>query len=137
MISAMIVARGNVSHSCNQVGISRQTHYNWLETDSEYKQEIENAKESAIDFVEGKLFEKINGVSIQTGFDKEGNPIVYDVPPSDTAIIFYLKTIGKRRGYIERTEHDHTLNTPPIIKLTLPDEYMESFPRPEADISGV
>lgn len=105
---AMIVALkkhlGRVTRACEDVDIVRQTHYNWFKDDSEYRSLVEEIDEAAIDHVESKLFEKIDGIQIQKGFDDEGNPIVYDVPPSDTAIIFYLKTKGKKRGYVERNE---------------------------------
>lgn len=105
MIEALKKSLGVVSTACDNVEISRQTHYRWLSEDPAYKQEVEDISDEAIDFVESKLFEKINGVTIQTSNSK-GEPTVYDQAPSDTAIIFYLKTKAKKRGYIERTEID-------------------------------
>ena len=85
MIEAMRQSLGIVSSAVQKVGISRQTHYNWLESDPEYKEKIEDAYEFEIDFAENALQKKI-----QAG--------------DTTAIIFYLKTKGKHRGYIERNE---------------------------------
>ena len=85
MLEALEFNLGIVSHSCRTVNISRQTHYQWLKTDVSYKEEVEAITESAIDFVESKLYERIKS--------------------NDTAsIIFYLKTRAKSRGYQERTE---------------------------------
>ena len=68
------------------VNISRQTHYQWLKTDpKEYKEEVEAITESAIDYVESKLYERIKA-------------------NDTTSIIFFLKTKAKSRGYQERTE---------------------------------
>jgi len=89
---------GIVSASCKMVGISRWLHYDWINNDPGYKKEIESITEDCIDFAEGKLLQKING----------GDTI---------ATIFFLKTKGKSRGYIERTETEAsvTLNPAPII----------------------
>jgi hypothetical protein len=88
MIECLKKNLGNISNACEQVGIVRQTHYNWMENDETYRNEFLNIKEAAIDFVESKLFQ-----SIQNG--------------SDTAMIFFLKTQAKKRGYIEKTEIQH------------------------------
>lgn len=85
MIEALKKSLGVVSSACEEVGISRRTHYNWLNDDEEYKRKIEEIDDYCIDFAESALFKKI----------KEGD---------NTAIIFFLKTKGKKRGYIERTE---------------------------------
>lgn len=78
---------GNVLASCKTVGIARQTYYNWIEKDAEFKQQIAEIEpqERFLDFLEGKLVEKIN----------KGDT---------TSIIFALKTRGKKRGYVERQE---------------------------------
>ena len=102
MLDAMSKSYGIISYAAEAVGISRQTHYNWMKEDPEYALAIENVNEAAIDFVEGKLREKINGVTI--GKIQDGELVTYEQPPSDTAIIFYLKTKAKKRGYVERTE---------------------------------
>ena len=111
MLKALERSLGIVTKACEAVGIARWTHYRWMEEDPEYKQAVSDIADLAIDFAESKLFEKINGVTVQAGEN------TYTQPPSDTAIIFYLKTKGKKRGYIEKTEFEHTIPqmTPVII----------------------
>ena len=87
MLKALEEYYGIVTTASQSVGISRITHYRWLEEDAEYKSKVQDIKNSAIDFVESKLFDCIKG-------EKE------------TSIIFYLKTIGKSRGYVPRQEID-------------------------------
>jgi hypothetical protein len=85
MIQAMKSSLGNISGSTDQVGINRNTHYNWMKSDPEYAQAIKDCLERSIDFAEASLMKNI----------QDGNT---------TATIFYLKTKGKNRGYIERQE---------------------------------
>lgn len=88
MLKAMEDALGVVTIACKTVGINRRTHYTWMADDPEYKKAIDDLQEVALDFAESKLHQ-----SIRNG--------------SDTATIFYLKTKGKKRGYIERQEVQH------------------------------
>jgi hypothetical protein len=69
---------------------------------------VDEIQEVALDFVEGKLFERIKGVTVIKGFDKEGNEILYELPPDVQAISLYLKTRGKKRGYFEKQEIEHS-----------------------------
>lgn len=108
MLECITLRLGNITKACVDANIARSTHYLWMETDPEYKAAVEDVTEQLIDHVEDKLIEKINGISIAKGAEDEGNPIIYDVPPSDTAIIFFLKTRAKKRGYIEKNEIDLT-----------------------------
>jgi len=98
---------GNISKACLFAGICRQTYYSYIE-DEEFAKQCEEVQENQIDNVEDKLKERINGVQVHKGKDKDGNDIIYNVPPDTTAIIFYLKTKGKKRGYIERQEIETT-----------------------------
>jgi len=68
-------------------------HYDWLKSDPVYKAAVESIQESVIDFAESHLYKLV----------KEGNP---------AATIFYLKTKGKKRGYIERQEIEVTERSP-------------------------
>lgn len=85
MIAALQYALGNVKEACTKMKVARQTHYNWLESDPEYKQRVEEIREMRLDFAEGALMKLIS----------EGNV---------AATIFFLKTQGKQRGYVERQE---------------------------------
>lgn len=77
----------NVSATCAALNISRQTFYRMRKEDKVFKEELKEAEESIIDNVESKLLGKIN----------DGDT---------TCMIFYLKTKGKKRGYVERQEVD-------------------------------
>lgn len=93
MLEALRKSLGIVTTACQNVGISRVTHYEWLNTDPEYKKSVEALDDVVLDFVESKLHTSINN-------------------GSDTATIFFLKTKGKKRGYIEKQEIINTnLNT--------------------------
>ena len=85
MLNMLTRTLGVVTTACNGVGIHRRTHYDWMEADEEYRRAVEELDNIVIDFAESHLHKKI----------KEGDT---------TATIFYLKTKGKKRGYIERTE---------------------------------
>ena len=85
MIEALEKSLGVVTTACKSVGIARSTHYLWMTTDDEYKQAVEDISDVALDFAESQLHKQI----------QEGN---------STSTIFYLKTKGKKRGYIERQE---------------------------------
>jgi|TARA_R110000824_G_scaffold26990_5_gene92181 predicted DNA-binding transcriptional regulator AlpA len=79
---------GVVTTACRKVGISRTTFYDYYKKDSKFKKEVDGLSEVALDFVESKLFEQI----------KKNNP---------TSTIFYLKTKGKKRNYIEQNIIEH------------------------------
>lgn len=116
-LEALELHKGIITDACKATGIGRTTVYDWRDADPEFKKALEEINETVIDFVESKLFQKIEGVYMQ---DSENE--VYKTPPSDTAIIFYLKTKAKKRGYIEKTEQEITVNQPMIVEWGNPNE---------------
>lgn len=103
-IQALYQHRGNVSLVCQSLKIGRSIFYKWKREDPEFSEAAENVIEFHIDEVENALKKKIDEGDI-------------------TAIIFYLKTIGKRRGYIERRETDITSGDKPLRPIIIsPDD---------------
>lgn len=82
---------GNVHSTCLSLHIDRTTFNKWREKYPKLAKMLNDVDESLIDFSESKLLEQIN----------DGNL---------TAIIFHLKTKGKKRGYVESTEQNVTVN---------------------------
>jgi len=99
LLAALEASLGVVTTACKKVGVSRKTFYHYLKTDPEFKLGVDDISEIALDFVESKLHQQISS----------GNT---------TATIFYLKTKGKKRGYIERKEF--TGSDGEAIKFVLP-----------------
>jgi hypothetical protein len=102
MVQALAQTYGRVTDAAKIVDIDRTTHYRWLKEDEEYRTAVESVGEVALDFVEGKLFELIEGAEREVM--TEAGPIMLKETPNPTACIFYLKTKGKKRGYVERQE---------------------------------
>jgi hypothetical protein len=76
---------GIVSQATKAMGLDRTTPYRWMREDEDFKDAVSEVQNVVLDFAEGKLYELV----------QDKNP---------TAVIFLLKTKGKNRGYIERTE---------------------------------
>ncbi len=81
---------GLVYASCSKFGITAPTYYNWIRDNEEFAQEVHSIKETLIDMAEGTLYEKIKQKDL-------------------TATIFFLKTIGRNRGYIEKYVNETTV----------------------------
>ena len=100
LIEALEKSLGVVTTACKLVGINRSTFYQYVKDDPEFAEAVKDIDEVTIDFAESQLHKQI----------KNGNT---------TATIFYLKTKGKKRGYIEKTEIDFSTDNNeeiPIIK---------------------
>jgi hypothetical protein len=85
LLEALEQSLGVVTTACKKVGCNRSTYYDYYNDDPEFKAAVDELQNMTLDFAESQLHKQI----------KEGNT---------TATIFYLKTKGKKRGYIERQE---------------------------------
>ncbi len=100
VIDAITKARGMITIAADVLKCSPQTVYAYMERYPDVKSARENARERMLDTAELNLYQAINKGDM-------------------TAIIFYLKTQGKRRGYIERQENIN-INVPlDLLQRTL------------------
>lgn len=86
MLEALEKSLGVVTTAAKAAGIDRDTHRLWLKDDAEYKAKVEELSDVALDFAESQLHKQILNGEV-------------------TSTIFFLKTKGKQRGYVERQEH--------------------------------
>jgi len=85
LLEALEKSLGIVTSACKSVGINRSTHYEWYKTDQEYKDAVDSIADITLDFAESQLHQQIKNGEV-------------------SSTIFFLKTKGKKRGYIERQE---------------------------------
>ena len=103
MIDALTEHYGIVTDACQKVGIARKTHYEWYKLDSEYKQQVDDIQETALDFVETKLFKNI----------KDGK---------EASIFYYLNNRGGSRGY-NRNNMNPELEHKKTIVINFPKDF--------------
>lgn len=96
VIAAIEGSRGFVTEIAKRLGCGRTYVYTLIEKYPTAKRVLQDEREGLKDFAEGKLLEQI----------KAGNM---------TAIIFYLKTQGKDRGYVERQEISGPDGSPVVV----------------------
>jgi ACT domain-containing protein len=107
LLEALVKSLGIVSTACLNVGVSRTTYYKYYNEGGQFKDQVDDINNIAIDFAESKLFDLI----------KEGNI---------TAVIFYLKTKGKKRGYIEKQEIEIDGNFNLTVEFISPEEQIKA-----------
>ena len=73
----------NISRTCESIGLNRRVFQDWKDTDPDFVEKYETLTETVLDNVEESLL----------GMIENGDT---------AAAIFFLKTKGKMRGYVER-----------------------------------
>lgn len=89
MLESLGSQLGIVSIACKQVGIHRDTHYQWMKEDSKYKKDVEDVVYYTKDFLENALLKLV----------KEGNPMI---------TWNANKTRNRDRGYGEHLDLNHS-----------------------------
>ena len=89
LLEALEQSLGIVTTACKIVGCARYTFYKYYKDDQDFRASVDELENLTLDFVESKLHKQIEN-------------------DNTTATIFYLKTKGKKRGYIERKEVEMT-----------------------------
>lgn len=101
LLIALEKSFGVVTDACKAAKVCRDTFYRYCNDDPKFKAAVDAMEEVAIDFVESALYKQV----------KEGVP---------SSTIFFLKTKGRKRGYIERTEHTGADGQPLVpAKITI------------------
>ena len=77
--------KGNIAAVARSLGVSRGTVYNWIDASAGCRQALDDARETMLDNAESILYEKV-------------------LQGSTPELLFFLKTQGKRRGYVEQNE---------------------------------
>lgn len=77
---------GNIARTCLALNVARSQVYVWMEKNKKFRQAVQDIQEALIDEAETHLLHLI----------KSGDVI---------ANIFYLKTKGKARGYVEKEQN--------------------------------
>ena len=85
LLKSLEQSLGVVTVACKKANIPRSTYYKWLKEDSDFAEQVRDIENVALDFAESQLHKQIS-------------------ENSTSATIFYLKTKGKSRGYVERQE---------------------------------
>jgi hypothetical protein len=88
LMDAIRASRGNITAVAQSFRRSRQAIYRRIRSMPKVLEVLDESRETMVDAAEGILHEKVLAGDI-------------------TALIFFLKTQGKGRGYIERGEVEH------------------------------
>lgn len=120
-LEALEKSLGVITTACSMIGLHRSVFYQWMNDDPEFRAKVESIDEIALDYVESKLFNLIDGAETLQPVKGMGFVKVKDAP-NVTAVIFYLKTKGKNRGYSEKHILDVTNTVRPDLSHLSVDE---------------
>jgi predicted transcriptional regulator len=79
---------GMIEPTAREVGVSSKTIRKWIREDASFAQSVGDLRAASLDFVESKMMEAIKQWK----------------PGAAQLVMFYLKTMGRERGYTERID---------------------------------
>ena len=103
MIAAVDATKGMVYLAARHLGCTPKTVFNYAKRYPTIQQAIDDNRGKVLDVAEVKLYDAI-------------------LAGEHWAIAFALKTIGRKRGYVERSETDWTSDGKPITFRVIYDD---------------
>lgn len=100
LLEALEKSLGVVTAACKAVGIGRTQFYEYMKNDEQFAESVRGMEEVVLDFAESQLHKQI----------KENNT---------AATIFFLKTKGKKRGYVESILHGGDKENPLQVDIKI------------------
>lgn len=86
LLEALEKSLGVVTTACKLADVPRRSYYEYYEDDEQFRAAVDELANVALDFGESALHKQIQAGEV-------------------ASTIFFLKTKGKKRGYVERQEH--------------------------------
>lgn len=105
----LFVTLGTISKAANEMDISRQTHYDWLNNDDQYAAAFSKAQEMAADLLEEEAVRRATGYEVPVYHQgvQVGTRVMY----SDFLLKFLLQG-AKPDKYKERVQNENIDNIP-------------------------
>jgi hypothetical protein len=92
--------KGLIATTCQSVGITKRTYYNWYNNNPEFKEAADAISDMQVEDVVSEFMKKIQGGDI-------------------TAMIFYLKTKGRKLGFSEKDENETANNIKRVNRINI------------------
>jgi hypothetical protein len=102
MLQALRENNGVVLLALKKVGIDRNKHDDWLKNDPDYREVYNSIQEDQIDGVKIKMLERIYGARYEV-MTEHGIQVLRDAP-CKASIKFYLESLAKHHGFVQRKE---------------------------------
>lgn len=102
--AALKECKGFVSHTANKLGCNRESLYRLFREFPEMKEYQQECVEARGDDIILAQYNRACGTKA-TGYDKKGEPIVYDLPPDPGAAKVCLTY---NHNYAEKVKNEHT-----------------------------
>ena len=107
MIGTLTICHGNVTAAASRLGVNRRTISRWMNRYPHLRQLVDAERDRILDKAEVNIFEAMERGDLRASW-------------------FVLRTLGKDRGYAERTEVDQSVPTTP--GKTLEPSFENSYP---------
>ena len=115
VLSALLTT-WSITRACAAAGVSRRTHYHWLENDSEYREAFEQTKEIAGGFLQDAAIERAMNGTVRAKFDRNGKQLEW-----------INRETGQREPYVEYVYSDKLMIQ--LLKAMMPERY-GNHPKP-------
>jgi len=108
-LDAATQTMGSITKAAKAANIGRRTFYNWIDQDPEFALLFEEIQESILDLIVDRAYHFALGIP---EMDEEGNFIGWKIKPDAGTLQLLLRTLGRSRGFSEKTSIELEANIP-------------------------